>query len=240
MDNSWLITWDDTVICIDPWLTGTEIDGFSWFNEQWHVTPPVDVKDVPTPDLVIITQGYHDHCHPETLRLLGNNYPIAAIPSAVSKLKNKITNSLFTIPLLNKDVLNVNDLRISRIVPDSFIKTFNAVVIQKNDEYIFLAPHGCYIKPTSYTDLNNLTCRLLVTTFTLYQLPFWLGGKINPGAEAAYYLTDRLKPLHVVNTHDEDKHAKGISNKIARRKYPDFVNMPEGFTLINDYHSYKL
>jgi L-ascorbate metabolism protein UlaG (beta-lactamase superfamily) len=36
MDNTWWVNWGGTSLLLDPWLIGSEVDGFSWFNEQWH------------------------------------------------------------------------------------------------------------------------------------------------------------------------------------------------------------
>ena len=51
MDTSWQLEWDGTNIIVDPWLTGSEIDGFSWFNEQWHTTPPLPMDQLFSLDL---------------------------------------------------------------------------------------------------------------------------------------------------------------------------------------------
>ena len=45
-------------LVIDPWLEGTEVDYFAWFNTQWLRTPPVPYCDVPAFDAVLITQKY--------------------------------------------------------------------------------------------------------------------------------------------------------------------------------------
>lgn len=241
MDNSWHIQWDEESFLIDPWLSGTEVDGFKWFNEQWHATAPISYEEVPPFKLVIISQGYPDHCHLETLQKLGSSYPIAAVPSAIKKLKGKIQNTLYTIPKTNQPKLASNSLQIFRLLPQRPIATFNGVVIQKGNEYILHAPHGGPFSSQTLEPLSGLTCKCLITTFTLYQLPFFLGGKINPGKKYAEQLIQQLSPEVVLNTHDENKPANGISNKLAKRIYPELTrDMPANYTYIDHYNPIQL
>ena len=67
MDNSWHLEFGNTRVLVDPWLKGAEVDFFSWFNKQSHSTASVSISDVPTYDVVLITQKYPDHFHIETL-----------------------------------------------------------------------------------------------------------------------------------------------------------------------------
>lgn len=241
MDNSWRIQWDETSFILDPWLSGTEIDGFSWFNEQWHSTPPIKYENVKDFDLVIISQGYPDHCHIETLQKLGNSYPIAAVPTAHKKLKGKVKNNLYEIPKKGQPDLVLGDLKIFRIIPDRPIATFNGLVIQKGNEYILHAPHGGPFTNETLSILEELSCKCLITTFTLYQLPFYLGGKINPGKKSADKLIQQISPKFILNTHDEDKPAKGISNKLAKRSYPNLQeNMHDNYIFIDHYNQVQL
>lgn len=241
MDNSWLVKWDDITFLLDPWLSGTEIDGFSWFNEQWHATPPISYSDIQEFDLAIISQGYPDHCHLETLEKLGNKYPIIAVPSAHKKLKGKIQNPLYEIPKKNEGNFQLHDLEISRIIPNRPVATFNGLVIRKGNEFILHAPHGGPFSDKTLYPLNDLSCKCLITTFTLYELPFFLGGKINPGKTSAEKLIHQLSPQFVLNTHDENKPAKGISNQLAKRVYPNLKeSMPVNYTYIDHYNPVTL
>lgn len=242
LDNSWLIKWDGSTFLLDPWLSGSEIDGFSWFNEQWHTTPPVKYTDIKDFDMVIISQGYPDHCHLETLQKLGALKPIAAVPSAYKKLNvGKVKNELYEIPKKGQTDLVLEDLKIFRIIPDRAIATFNGLVIQKGNEYILHAPHGGPFADQTLKALEGLSCKCFITTFTLYQLPFFLGGKINPGKNSAEKLIQQLSPKFILNTHDEDKPAKGISNKLAKRLYPNLQeNMPDNYIFIDHYNQVEL
>lgn len=239
-DNTWLIHWDDATFLVDPWLSGSEIDGFKAFNEQWHATESVPYSEVGDFDLVIISQVYHDHCHPETLEKLGTHYPIAAVPGACKKLQKQFAHQLLQpIPFIKQNFLAWKNFNIARIKPNKLLATFYALIVVRGEEFIFIAPHGCNIKAEDLAPLQGLKCKLLITTFTLYQLPFFLGGKINPGLEDAQSLINLLNPSYVLNTHDENKIAKGVANHLAKIRYPDFENisLPPNFRFINDYQN---
>ena len=60
-------------VVIDPWLEGTEVDFFSWFNTQWHRTSPIPFHEIPEFDTVLITQKYPDHFHLQTLKKLAHD-----------------------------------------------------------------------------------------------------------------------------------------------------------------------
>ena len=47
-------------------------------------------------------------------------------------------------------------------------------------------------------------------------MPFYLGGTVAPGIAGLLHLTEKLAPKHIVATHDEDKHAKGLVTKMAK------------------------
>ncbi|MEM9329124.1 MAG: hypothetical protein AAGA85_25900, partial [Bacteroidota bacterium] len=95
MDTSWQLVWNDTSIILDPWLVGSEVDGFSWFNEQWHTTPPVPIDDLGSYDALVVSQSYSDHCDEETLDLLPAS-PIYGSPKAVKRLSESMGKRLTT------------------------------------------------------------------------------------------------------------------------------------------------
>ena len=77
MDNSLFLEISGWKVLIDPWLEGTEVDFFGWFNTQWHRTPPLPYEQIPAFDTVLITQKYPDHFHAETLKKLNPGHIIA-------------------------------------------------------------------------------------------------------------------------------------------------------------------
>lgn len=79
-------------ILIDPWLVGPS----SILNPRFQLTrliqPPcvASLADLPSPDLIIISQGKPDHCHKETLCTLPKDSPvtIVAVPDAYRQIKS--------------------------------------------------------------------------------------------------------------------------------------------------------
>ena len=69
LDSSWHIEYGKNSFVVDPWLIGSEIDGFKWLNEQWHIKEPVKISDLPEFQFLLISQNYEDHCHIETLKI---------------------------------------------------------------------------------------------------------------------------------------------------------------------------
>ena len=51
LDSSWHISFDSNKFIIDPWLLGSEIDGFKWLNQQWHIKKTVEIRKIPETDL---------------------------------------------------------------------------------------------------------------------------------------------------------------------------------------------
>ena len=90
MDNSWFVEFSGLKMLIDPWLEGTEVDFFSWFNTQWHRTTPLNYNQLPVFDIVLITQKYPDHFHATTMKKLSPKSIIA--PKSLQKKAGKITS----------------------------------------------------------------------------------------------------------------------------------------------------
>jgi len=240
MDNTWWLNWGNTSLLLDPWLTGSEIDGFSWFNEQWHNTPAVALDKLPAYDFVIVTQPYSDHCHAATLSQLNSGKPLWAVASALKRIRKEMPGrEIFNIPASSEAWANIGALKLARISPNRWIDPiYHAIVIANNGEAIVYAPHGFMLNEAQAATISHLKIKLLITTFAEFTLPFFLGGLINPGKEKALKLMKQLNAEHVVNTHDEDKRAKGIVIKLAKRKYPDMSSLSRtepGVVNISDY-----
>ena len=189
MDSSWWLRWGDTSILIDPWLLGSEVDGFSWLNEQWHATPAVALDKIPSYQFIIISQPYSDHCHAVTLQQL-NAVPVYAVPPAYRRLKKELKSTELNI-LSNKELewTNVGELRIARLTPKKlFDPIYHALLIVRNEEAILYAPHGFKLRSDQLNLLEGLTVKLLLTSFAYFKIPAIMGGLVNPGTEGAFAL----------------------------------------------------
>ncbi len=236
MDTSWYIRWNDTALLLDPWLIGSEVDGFSWFNEQWHTTTPVALEDLPPYDHILVSQSYSDHCHEPTLKTL-QPVPLYVPPTAAKRLSKQGFEVLPIHPL--GQPTDLGDLQVSYLDPERKMDPiYYGIVLTLGDEAIVYAPHGFTIEEKHLKALEDYNVQLLITTFSLYQLPGLLGGKVNPGLESAKILVERLQPRHVVQSHDEQKEAKGLIDKLARKTYPERAllesTFPEQFVYLDE------
>ena len=217
MDNSWHIQFAEKSFLIDPWLKGVEVDFFPWFNTQWHRTKPLVPSEVPAYDIVLITQKYPDHFHPETLIELDPKCLIVP-PSIQQKVQQILPEAeVWTFDQAEKADLGPNislhHLQSSRKMDP----IYDAIVLEDGKESILLATHG-YLQPDVWkAKLDKLPpIKLAFTPFNLYKLPFFLGGIVSPGMSAVKQLVQQVNPKYIVATHDEDKHAKGLVHRLAK------------------------
>lgn len=241
LDTSWQIYWANQSFLLDPWLVNSEVDYFKWFNEQWHVQKPVHPNDLEQPDFILISQSYSDHTHEATLELFDKNIPILASPKAWQRLRKTFSSKrLIKLPLLAKDgLLEFNGFQIASIHPVRKLDpVYYAHIIAKDDQAIFYSCHGFQLNDLQLKKLQTFNIQCLLTSFSEIQLPFFLGGKVNPGLENVNYLIETLKPNYVLNTHDEQKKHAGLVMKMARCTYPDFekLQFPNvAFLNVQDY-----
>ncbi len=224
MDNSWHLEWDGTRMLIDPWLLGSEIYGGSWFNEQWHATTPLSAAEIPPYDAILITQVYNDHCHLPTLAQLSAQVPVYGDQATCRKLQRhfpdrqcKIISTAIPGEGTTVGKLNCRLWSSGRLLPP----VFNTLLITCGNEAIIFAAHGFKPNQVQLAYVRQYKLRLLGATCATISLPALFGGQVNPGLSQVNRLLEQLQPAYLVDTHDEQKHTRGMIMKIARREYPD-------------------
>jgi L-ascorbate metabolism protein UlaG (beta-lactamase superfamily) len=217
MDNSFFVEINGWKLLIDPWLEGTEVDFFPWFNKQWHRTAPLAYEELPAYETVLITQKYADHYHEKTLKKLDPKQVIAprSLENKLKKLLPKAT--LFLLDSKNNEI-NIHDVTIHFLPSKRKIDPiYDAFLLDDGKESIFIATHGFQTNERHLQLLKNIApCQLLIAPFNRYELPFFLGGIVSPGMQGVEHLCGVLNPKKVIATHDEDKHAKGLVSKLAK------------------------
>ena len=240
LDSSWHIKFDSGNFIIDPWLIGSEIDGFKWLNQQWHIKEPVKVENLPSFDFILISQNYEDHCHINTLKKISDEKPILATEKAFKKLRKEFPQRKVTLLDDNKEV-KYNDLTFITFRPDKILDPiyYAVIIINKNNEAIFYAPHGFVLNDSQLSMIKKFSVSLLITTFTEFEIPKIMGGKVNPGMENVYELYRQIEPMNTIKTHDEEKKAKGLVSSLAKIKYADYNAIEENnsinFIRIDNY-----
>lgn len=248
MDNSFFINMSGWKILIDPWLEGTEVDYFGWFNTQWHRTPPLTYNNIPDFDTVLITQKYPDHFHVETLEKLNPKHIIGP-KSLEKKLKNLFPKAKIETLDSKNETTQINNYKVTFLATKRKIDPiYDAFILDDGKESIFISTHGFQFNAYDLKQLKQASpCKLLITPFNFYKLPFFLGGIVSPGLDGVKHLCDTLNPKQVIATHDEDKHAKGLVSKFAKIKRPSssesLLKMPwlnNRYLEVNHYNTIKI
>lgn len=238
LDSSWAISSNSNTILVDPWLEGTEVDYFSWFNTQWHRTKPADYADVPSFDAILITQKYPDHFHPQTLHKLRPGCLI--IPSSLEKrCRKEFPNAKLIVCTKSNPKAVIGDIQIDWLFTSRKIDPiYDAVHIQTPDSSVFIANHGFTLNSND----SERKADILITSFNHYVLPALLGGIISPGLDGVKALCSVLKPRKIIATHDEQKHAIGLVSKFAKVhwfKPVDLNQEPDLKDLFLDVNTYE-
>ena len=221
MDTSLFLEIGGYKVLIDPWLEGTEVDFFSWFNTQWHRTAPLSFEELPEFDAVLITQKYPDHFHLQTLKKISPTHIIAP-KSLVKKLRKNFPEASLTLVDAENKQIRVGDVQVTFLPTQRKVDPiYDAFLLDDGKASVFLATHGYEFDDSSKNLIEEASpCQLLVTPFNRYELPFYLGGTVSPGLNGVEHLCEVLKPKKVMAVHDEDKHAKGLVSKMARITRP--------------------
>ena len=192
----------------DPWLVGSEVDGFRWFNEAWHVDPVIPPEEAGTYNGVLVSQPFSDHNHAATLAALPGAPRVASVPGC--GLAGDV------IPPLDAEPLQIGDLRIWRLTrPWYHPPRYHALVIaDPHDRAVVHAPHG--LPPTpAHAVAERFDVVLVAVSRARYQLPFFMGGAVNPGHEAAVQTVRALGAKAALAIHDEPKRASGVVQHLA-------------------------
>jgi len=223
LDSSWHISYNNSDFLIDPWLIGSEVDGFKWLNEQWHIKEPVQISELPNYNFILLSQNYEDHCHLKTLKKLPEDKTLIATEKAYKKLKNEFPKRKIILIEDNKAISH-GDLTFISLRPDKILDPvyYSVVIINSEKEAIFYAPHGFTLNEKQLELFNQNKTKLLITTFTEFEIPKIMGGKVNPGMENVHELYNQINPENTINTHDEEKKAKGLVSSLAKIKYADY------------------
>jgi hypothetical protein len=230
-DSSWWIQWGKSRIILDPWLLGPEIDGFSWINEQEHAFPCVKIEELPPYDIILVTQSYSDHCHKETLAKM-EPVPLYSTSKAFRKLKKWFPDRQhFVIPDQNSiESVEVNDLKIKSLHPGTKRDpVYFGLIIYRRKECIIYLAHGFDENHFPFSLIDGYHVKLFITSFTEFDLPSIMGGKVNPGLKQGKSLADSLEPEYVLNTHDEAKKMKGLVGRLGKVRYPEFDELQKEF-----------
>jgi hypothetical protein len=224
-DSSWLIELDGTRILLDPWLEGQATLLFPAFHQADVSPEAVSIDKVGPVDALVVSHPFPDHCNRTTLRKLPPDLP-AFGPRVV-------------VPFLRM----MGGMRGPRVIPNATLgrgplafrnvdmawcraampldTTHNALILRGRDSgsTVMYCPHGLLGPGKTLRAVERvLAGRLdaLLCSFSVLDLPGYLGGIANLGPSAAADLAHRLQPRHVLATHDGKKPDRGFVSRVEK------------------------
>ena len=220
-DSSWLVTQGAQAWAIDPWLTGAEIDCCAAFNVATLREPAVPPALLAV-TAILLTQGFSDHCHEETLLALGKGCPIYAVPAALARLQRGPPQLRARAQPLASAAPAHPGWRAQHLPPPLLAPTHGGVLLATPGGSVLIAPHG--LEAAALPAAARLCAAaprplaVLATTST-FALPWYVGGTVNLGLQRAAALCAAVRADAFHATHDEDKMASGWVVGAAQRRY---------------------
>lgn len=203
-DSSWMFHFDGLHILVDPWFSEAQVDFHPWFSRQFHLDEQPRVAVLQKPDFIFISHRYTDHCSRETLLQFSTDITIIAIPSVLKKI-SKWGHFQKLIPLSDAPF----DMQ---LVATRQNLVHKAYLITSSTGKLLYAPHGAQLK-------QECTADIVIASTLRYELPFFLGGAINLGLNAAMDLKEDVRAQHLLCTHAENKRAEGLVSVLAKKKF---------------------
>ncbi len=146
--NSWLIEIANTRILLDPWLVGPLVFGnLPWLFKGERSIPQSIPENI---DLILLSQGFPDHAHPETLQKLDRALPVVGSANAAKVVKglgyDRVTSLAHGESFTWQERLLIKAVPGSPLGPTVIENGYLLKDLQK-DKTIYYEPHG-YHSPT--------------------------------------------------------------------------------------------
>jgi hypothetical protein len=224
-DSSWLIELDGTRLLLDPWLSGKATLLYPAFHQADLGGEAVSLAELGRVDALVVSHPFPDHCNRPTLRQLPRDLP-AFSPRVVTPwvrwaggLRRAATIPNATLGRQPIVFRNVSLAWCRAAFP--FDTTHNALILRGNDSgsTVMYCPHGLPTQGAAFRAVERvLAGRLdaLLCSFTVLDLPGYLGGIANLGPDAAAELAARLQPRFTMPTHDGDKPDSGFIARVEK------------------------
>lgn len=185
--NGWLLDFDGYRVLLDPWLTGPlEFAPGAWFfraelQQPWPVPEGLD--------LLLLTQGLPDHCHPATLALL--DPALAVVGSAAAATKARQLGFQEVTSLSPGERLHHGELTITASAGAPVPQVENGYLLQHPAGSLYVEPHGFLS-----ADLPSQAVDAVITPVLDLGLP--LVGAFVKGMQVLPQLLERFRPRVVL------------------------------------------
>lgn len=184
--NGWLLDFNGLRVLVDPWLQGDLVfPPGPWFfagslPRPWPV--PADL------DLLLLTQGLADHCHPPSLELLDRDLPVVGSATAARRVRQLGFRDVTA--LAPGQTHQLQSLRIRATAGAPVPQVENGYRLDHPAASLYLEPHG-YLDP----DLPPDPLDAVITPVVDLALP--LAGAFVRGRQVLPLLLERFRPSAV-------------------------------------------
>ena len=204
--SGWIIELGDVRVLVDPWLKGK----LSFQPGSWLIEGTLK-KELEMPqgiNLVLLTQGLADHCHPPSLELIPKHIPVIGSVSA-SKVARRIGfENVFE--LKPGECKYLEEIRIQA--------TAGAPVPRLENGYILEHPLGSfYLEPHGFLDNQIKSHHIDVVITPVFNLRLPFAGKFIKGKDILPELIKKFSPSTILaSTTGGDNIFTGVLNNLIK------------------------
>ncbi len=192
--NGWLLEFEDPDfaapalrVLVDPWLQGPlQFPPGPWLLKG-ELLDPLPVPEAL--DLLLLTQGLADHCHPPSLELLPQDLPVVASPSAAARARQLGFTSVTALKPGNSH--QHGPLAITATAGAPVPQTENGYLLEHAAGSLYLEPHGYLAR-----DLQPRRVDAVITPVVDLGLP--LAGAFVRGRQVLPELLELFQPSTVL------------------------------------------
>ncbi|MEB3260406.1 MAG: MBL fold metallo-hydrolase [Cyanobacteriota bacterium] len=204
--NGWLLELGRTRVLVDPWFTGPLTFGPGGWLLKGELGTPQPVPE--RLDLIVLSQGLADHCHPPSLALLPKEVTVVASARAAVKAERLGFRHVIPVPPGARHPEP----------PITVVAVEGASVPQQENGWLFLHPAGnIYLEPHGFPspDPFPFQANTVITPVVDVGLP--VAGAFVRGRSALPELLRRLEPsLVLASTTGGDVRFTGLLSSLLR------------------------
>jgi L-ascorbate metabolism protein UlaG (beta-lactamase superfamily) len=223
--NGWLLEIAGLRVLVDPWLVGSLVFPPGPWLFQGELAAPWPIPE--GLDLLLLTQGLPDHCHPPTLEQLDRQLPVVASPQAAQKVRALGFQQVQALsPGASTTVATPSgeDLRIEATAGAPVPMVENGYLLTHSSASLYLEPHGFLAGP------EQLPPRPLDAVITpVVDLGLPMAGAFVKGRSVLPELLQRFQPHTVLaSTSGGDVRYSGLLSRVLWQR----GSLPEADMLV--------
>lgn len=192
--NGWLLQFSGPTatapalrVLVDPWLRGNLVFPPGPWLLKGELADPLPVPEAI--DLLLLTQGLADHCHPPSLELLPRDLAVVGSPAAAARARQLGFITVTALPPGQQHRFGA--LTITATAGAAVPQTENGYLLEHPGGSLYLEPHG-FLAP----DLSPQRLDAVITPVIDLGLP--LAGAFVRGRQVLPELIERFQPRTVL------------------------------------------